>query len=184
VDFLPSSDGEKKNVAPQDGVVTASMDVAMQESGNSTVQVPAPPTPHGLESYTVFFGAERASHDGPLELTVAAKGGLPQKSTNGRVPVAALDARTASTLAMLRRDIGRDVAYSDNALESVFIKPRHDAWVCASVAREEDGTGDNYASYVVIDDNADTLLKVVRSVKTFASAAIPDLDDAAFDVGQ
>jgi len=85
-----------------------------------------------------------------------------------------MDARTASALALLRRDVER--ARGDDAIEHAYVKPGHDAWVCVSATADA-------RRWVVMDDASDTLLRCARRVKAFARAAFPDAK-GAFDVIQ
>jgi len=97
-----------------------------------------------------------------LELTTAAPAGARTE----------MDPRTASTLALLRRDVER--ASDGDAIEHAYVKPGHEAWVCVSATADE-------RRYVAIEDTSDTLLRCARRVKTFAQKSFPDAS-GAFDV--
>ena len=83
-----------------------------------------------------------------------------------------MDPRTASALALLRRDVER--ASDGDAIEHAYVKPGHEAWVCVSATADE-------RRYVAIEDTSDTLLRCARRVKTFAQKSFPDAS-GAFDV--
>lgn len=119
-------------------------------------------TSRGLDKYAVFYGRERARNEGGLELTTAAPAGARTE----------MDPRTASTLALLRRDVER--ASDGDAIEHAYVKPGHEAWVCVSATADE-------RRYVAIEDTSDTLLRCARRVKTFAQKSFPDAS-GAFDV--
>ena len=110
---------------------------------------------HGLENYDVFYGREKLDNADALEFLRAG-----ERET--------LDDRTASTLAMLRRDLQR----SANDVKSVYIKPAHNAWVCASATSRDE------RAYIVVEDSSDTLLRVVKSAKAFAEEHLKDAPDA------
>lgn len=114
-----------------------------------------PPNHHGLESYDVFYGREKLDNAGALEFSRAG-----ERET--------LDDRTASTLAMLRRDLQR----SANDVKSVYIKPAHNAWVCASATSRDE------RAYIVVEDSSDTLLRVVKNAKAFAEEHLREAPDA------
>ena len=110
---------------------------------------------HGLENYDVFYGREKLDNADALEFLRAG-----ERET--------LDDRTASTLAMLRRDLQRGA----NDVKSVYIKPAHNAWVCASATSRDE------RAYIVVEDSSDTLLRVVKSAKAFAEEHLKDAPDA------
>lgn len=90
-----------------------------------------------------------------------------EKTKGGK---AMMDARTTATAARARRDfsrIGSDV-------RDVFVKPAHEAWVCAT-------TCEGKRLYVAVEETSDTLLRAVRQAKTFANAKFPAYPNA-FDV--
>ena len=119
-------------------------------------------TSRGLDKYAVFYGRERARNEGGLELTTATPAGARTE----------MDPRTASTPALLRRDVER--ASDGDAIEHAYVKPGHEAWVCVSATADE-------RRYVAIEDTSDTLLRCARRVKTFAQKSFPDAS-GAFDV--
>ena len=111
---------------------------------------------HGLESYDVLYGTEKFDNPDALELSRVGE----REET--------LDDRTASTLALLRRDLQRGA----NDVKTVYVKPAHDAWVCASATSRDE------RAYIVVEDSSDTLLRVVKSAKAFAEQRLRDAPDA------
>ena len=111
---------------------------------------------HGLESYDVLYGTEKFDNPDALELSRAGE----REET--------LDDRTASTLALLRRDLQRGA----NDVKTVYVKPAHNAWVCASATSRDE------RAYIVVEDSSDTLLRVVKSAKAFAEQHLRDAPDA------
>ena len=111
---------------------------------------------HGLESYDVLYGTEKFDNPDALELSRAGE----REET--------LDDRTASTLALLRRDLQRGA----NDVKMVYVKPAHNAWVCASATSRDE------RAYIVVEDSSDTLLRVVKSAKAFAERHLRDAPDA------
>ena len=111
---------------------------------------------HGLESYDVLYGTEKFDNPDALELSRAGE----REET--------LDDRTASTLALLRRDLQRGA----NDVKTVYVKPAHNAWVCASATSRDE------RAYIVVEDSSDTLLRVVKSAKAFAEQRLRDAPDA------
>ena len=116
----------------------------------------SPKRRHGLESYDVLYGTEKFDNPDALELSRAGE----REET--------LDDRTASTLALLRRDLQRGA----NDVKTVYVKPAHDAWVCASATSRDE------RAYIVVEDSSDTLLRVVKSAKAFAEQRLRDAPDA------
>ena len=116
----------------------------------------SPKQRHGLESYDVLYGTEKFDNPDALELSRAGE----REET--------LDDRTASTLALLRRDLQRGA----NDVKTVYVKPAHNAWVCASATSRDE------RAYIVVEDSSDTLLRVVKSAKAFAEQRLRDAPDA------
>jgi len=116
----------------------------------------SPKRQHGLESYDVLYGTEKFDNPDALELSRAGE----REET--------LDDRTASTLALLRRDLQRGA----NDVKTVYVKPAHNAWVCASATSRDE------RAYIVVEDSSDTLLRVVKSAKAFAEQHLRDAPDA------
>jgi len=116
----------------------------------------SPKQRHGLESYDVLYGTEKFDNPDALELSRAGE----REET--------LDDRTASTLALLRRDLQRGA----NDVKMVYVKPAHNAWVCASATSRDE------RAYIVVEDSSDTLLRVVKSAKAFAEQHFRDAPDA------
>ena len=116
----------------------------------------SPKRRHGLESYDVLYGTEKFDNPDALELSRVGE----REET--------LDDRTASTLALLRRDLQRGA----NDVKTVYVKPAHNAWVCASATSRDE------RAYIVVEDSSDTLLRVVKSAKAFAEQRLRDAPDA------
>ena len=115
-----------------------------------------------FDARAVFYAVADADDDGDLKIVRAAR---------PRSMRTEMDGRTASTLARLREDVESE---ETNAIEHAFVKPGHEAWVCASAT-------DGKRAYVVVEDTSDTLLRAVRSAKAFAKKSFPDAS-SAFDL--
>lgn len=140
----------------------ASASASASEASEAATGEDEASTSRGLDKYAVFYGRERARNEGGLELRTAAPAGARTE----------MDPRTASALALLRRDVER--ASDGDAIEHAYVKPGHEAWVCVSATADE-------RRYVAIEDTSDTLLRCARRVKTFAQKSFPDAS-GAFDV--
>jgi len=57
-------------------------------------------------------------------------------------------------------------------VKMVYVKPAHNAWVCASATSRDE------RAYIVVEDSSDTLLRVVKSAKAFAEQHLRDAPDA------
>ena len=107
-------------------------------------------TRRGFEKYPTFHGTERVGDAlDVLSLTSSKKSG-------------AMDARTASTLGLLRRDVSAGGDGDD--VKHAYVKPGHDAWVCVSASKDE-------RAYVVVENTKDTLLRAVRDASEFGEDA-------------
>ena len=104
----------------------------------------------GFEKYPTFHGTERIG------------GALDALSLTSSAKNAVMDARTASTLAMLRRDVSPGGDGDD--VKHAYVKPGHDAWVCVSAGKDE-------RAYVVVENTKDTLLRAVRDASGFSEDA-------------
>jgi len=125
--------------------------------------------PGAFESNTTLYAVEDVGNEGyALELQPA-RG---DSASSAAAKSSSLDARTASTLTRLRRDVEQNGG--DDAVKNVFVKPAHEAWVCAS-------TSEGKRAYVVVEETSDTLLRAIRQAKTFAEAKFPALSNA-YDV--
>ena len=123
-----------------------------------------------FESHAVFYAVERVGEEA-CALDLRRVRGASSTQSRAAESSSSLDARTASTLARVRRDVERD---GRDGVKHVFVKPAHEAWVCASAS-------DGSRAYVVVEDSSDTLLRAVRQAKTFAEAKFPAIANA-YDV--
>jgi len=145
--------GESRAVA-WECAVRAGLEALREEEAGASGEATAPDEADGFEKYVAFYGVESEGENGALRMRRVAS------ESSKRVH---MDARTVSTLAQLRRDLRSE--FSDD-VEHVFIKPGHEAWVCA-------GSRDGERAYIVVEDTSDTLLRAVKGAKTFAEKAFP-----------
>lgn len=147
-------DGTKDRIAAREAWTRAleTVEEALRASAETTASEDATGerTRRGFEKYPTFHGTERVGDAlDVLSLTSSKKNG-------------AMDARTASTLALLRRDVSAGGDGDD--IKHAYVKPGHDAWVCVSAGKDE-------RAYVVVENTKDTLLRAVRDASEFGEDA-------------